>query len=72
MQSKPKGEFHSNNQTMAKLLHKSVGLGDASVADNEAYAAYQHHFAEAPVTVLRDCLEFASDRQPIPLDQARI
>jgi hypothetical protein len=33
----PAGEFHSNNQTMAKLLHKAIGLGDGSKADPEAY-----------------------------------
>ncbi|KAG2445645.1 hypothetical protein HXX76_000255 [Chlamydomonas incerta] len=69
IQSKPKGEFHSNNQTMAKLLHKAIGLGNGSAADKEAYKAYQQHFADSPVAVLRDCLEFKSDRGPIPIDQ---
>jgi hypothetical protein len=36
-----KGEYHANNQTMAKLLHKAIGLGDGSKADNEAYKSYQ-------------------------------
>lgn len=27
IQSRPKGEFHVNNQQMSKLLHKAVGLG---------------------------------------------
>lgn len=27
----------------------------------------QAHFKEAPITTLRDCLDFASDRQPIPI-----
>jgi len=35
------GEHHANNQTMAKLLHKAVGLGDKSKPNPEAYAAYQ-------------------------------
>lgn len=26
IQSRPKGEFHVNNQQMSKLLHKAVGL----------------------------------------------
>ncbi len=30
MQSRSKGEYHANNQTMAKLLHKAIGLGDGS------------------------------------------
>ena len=28
IQSRPKGEYHANNQQMAKLLHKAVQLGD--------------------------------------------
>jgi glutamate synthase (ferredoxin) len=27
IQSKPRGEYHANNQVMSKLLHKAVGLG---------------------------------------------
>lgn len=54
---------------MAKLLHKAIGLGNGSAADPAAYAAYQQHFAEAPVAVLRDCLEFKSDRQPIDISE---
>ncbi|PNH05786.1 Ferredoxin-dependent glutamate synthase 1, chloroplastic [Tetrabaena socialis] len=69
IQSKPKGEYHSNNQNMAKLLHKAIGLGAGSAADPKAYKAYQQHFVEAPVAVLRDCLEFKSDRPAIPIDQ---
>lgn len=69
IQSKAKGEYHGNNQTMAKLLHKSIGLGDGSERDDEAYAAYMQHFKEAPVHVLRDALELKSDRKPITIDQ---
>mmetsp|Transcript_9319 Transcript_9319/g.16479 ORF Transcript_9319/g.16479 Transcript_9319/m.16479 type:complete len:1638 (+) Transcript_9319:28-4941(+) len=65
IQSKAKGEYHANNQTMAKLLHKSVGLGNPGKDDPESYKAYQAHFQEAPVTTLRDCLDFKSDRAPI-------
>lgn len=54
---------------MSKLLHKSIGLGAGSAADPEAYAAYMQHFAEAPVAVLRDCLELKSDKAAIPVDQ---
>lgn len=32
----------------------------------------QDHHANAPVTTLRDCLEFVSDRQPIPVDEVRV
>ncbi|MEW5312720.1 MAG: hypothetical protein WDW38_004333 [Sanguina aurantia] len=67
IQSRAKGEFHSNNQTMAKLLHKAIGLGEENSASTDAYQAYQQHFKDSPVAVLRDCLEFKSDRQPIAL-----
>ena len=30
--SRPKGEYHSNNQQMSKLLHKAVGLGGKGAA----------------------------------------
>jgi len=69
IQSKPKGEFHSNNQTMAKLLHKSIGLGSASQADPDSYQAFMKHFESSPVAVLRDCLELVSDRAPVSIDQ---
>lgn len=73
MQSKAKGEYHSNNQTMAKLLHKAIGLGNASATDDEAYKAYMQHFVDSPTAVLRDCLEFKLDeRQPIPLSEVRL
>jgi glutamate synthase (ferredoxin) len=29
----------------------------------------QQHFREAPITTLRDCLDFKSDRAPIPIEQ---
>jgi glutamate synthase (ferredoxin) len=69
IQSKPKGEFHSNNQTMAKLLHKSIGLGAGSAADPAAYQAFMKHFEQSPVAVLRDCLELVSDRSPVPIEE---
>ncbi len=40
-------------------------------ADPSSYEAYQAHFREAPITTLRDCLEFKSDRQPISIDEVR-
>lgn len=32
IQSRPKGEYHANNQQMAKLLHKAIGLGNKGAA----------------------------------------
>lgn len=35
IQSRPKGEFHVNNQQMSKLLHKAVGLGGKDVQNGQ-------------------------------------
>jgi len=56
IQSRAKGEYHANNQTMSKLLHKAIGLGSGSNPDPSAYEAYMAHFESAPPHVLRDCL----------------
>uniref|UniRef100_A0A7I4EHL8 glutamate synthase (ferredoxin) n=1 Tax=Physcomitrium patens TaxID=3218 RepID=A0A7I4EHL8_PHYPA len=64
IQLRPGGEYHGNNPEMSKLLHKAVREKNQS-----AYAVYQEHLANRPVNVLRDLLEFTSDRQPIPIDQ---
>ncbi|KAF8065477.1 hypothetical protein HT031_003078 [Scenedesmus sp. PABB004] len=69
IQSKTKGEYHANNQTMSKLLHKAIGLGSGSAPDASAYAAYMAHFESAPPHVLRDCLALDSGRAPIPVDE---
>lgn len=64
IQSRPRGEFHANNQAMTKLLHRSIGLGSGE-RDLEAYAGLRKHFEESPVSTLRDMLELKSDRAPI-------
>ena len=64
IQSRPRGEFHSNNQVMSKLLHRAIGLGGAE-ADTDAYAGYMKHFDESPVATLRDMLEVHSGREPV-------
>lgn len=56
------GEYHGNNPEMSKLLHKAVRQRSES-----AYSVYQQHLANRPVNVLRDLLEFKSDRSPIPV-----
>ncbi|KAG5555958.1 hypothetical protein RHGRI_006560 [Rhododendron griersonianum] len=62
IQFRPGGEYHGNNPEMSKLLHKAVRQKSES-----AYSVYQQHLANRPVNVLRDLLEFKSDRPPIPV-----
>ena len=69
IQSRPRGEHHANNQTMAKLLHKAIGLSAGSAADADAYAAYRRHFDETPVAVLRECLELVPASAAISVDE---
>ena len=42
----PTGEYHGNNPQMSKLLHKAVRQKSES-----AYAVYQQHLANRPVSV---------------------
>ena len=37
----------------------------------EAYAAYQAHFAQGPTIVLRDCLELVPAGEPVPLEEVQ-
>ncbi|XP_058107861.1 ferredoxin-dependent glutamate synthase, chloroplastic-like [Magnolia sinica] len=56
------GEYHGNNPEMSKLLHKAVRQ-----KSENAFSVYQQHLANRPVNVLRDLLEFKSDRPSIPV-----
>ncbi|KAF9593998.1 hypothetical protein IFM89_026699 [Coptis chinensis] len=62
IQFRPGGEYHGNNPEMSKLLHKAVRQKNES-----AFTVYQQHLANRPVNVLRDLLEFKSDRPSIPV-----
>ncbi|KAL7097751.1 hypothetical protein ACP275_10G162700 [Erythranthe tilingii] len=62
IQFRPGGEYHGNNPEMSKLLHKAVRQKSET-----AYLVYQQHLANRPVNVLRDLIEFTSDRAPIPV-----
>ena len=39
IQSRPRGEYHANNQQMSKLLHKAIGLGDRGSAPQVRHAS---------------------------------
>ncbi|KAL2320665.1 hypothetical protein Fmac_029634 [Flemingia macrophylla] len=60
IQFRPGGEYHANNPEMSKLLHKAVRQKSQS-----AFSVYQQYLANRPV--LRDLLEFKSERPPIPV-----
>ncbi|XP_034894077.1 ferredoxin-dependent glutamate synthase 1, chloroplastic/mitochondrial [Populus alba] len=62
IQFRPGGEYHGNNPEMSKLLHKAVRQ-----KSENAFSIYQQHLSNRPVNVLRDLLEFKSDRAPIPV-----
>ncbi|XP_031473847.1 ferredoxin-dependent glutamate synthase, chloroplastic isoform X1 [Nymphaea colorata] len=62
IQFRPGGEYHGNNPEMSKLLHKAVRQKSET-----AFSIYQQHIANRPINVLRDLLEFKSDRPPIPV-----
>lgn len=64
IQFRPGGEYHGNNPEMSKLLHKAV-----REKSENAYFIYQQHLENRPVNVLRDLLEFKSDRPPIPVSK---
>lgn len=67
--SRPRGEYHANNQQMAKLLHKAIGLGGKGAAPMEAYQAYENHQNNAPVAVLRDALRLEPIGPELELDE---
>lgn len=50
IQSRPKGEYHANNQQMSKLLHKAVGLGNKGSAPQ-----VPSYVPEAPVPTTPCC-----------------
>lgn len=62
---KNKGEFHMNNPDMARALHRAVRNKEPL-----AYEEYRRQIMDGrPVTAIRDLLDFASDRQPVPLQE---
>nr|YP_010336746.1 ferredoxin-dependent glutamate synthase [Stylonema alsidii]UNJ15152.1 ferredoxin-dependent glutamate synthase [Stylonema alsidii] len=64
VQYRPGGEYHINSPDMAKALHKAVRgykLGH--------YNEYKTLLYQRPITSLRDLIEFASDKPPIPIEQ---
>lgn len=49
--SRPRGEYHANNQQMAKLLHKAIGLGGKKAAPMVLHASPSPHLLDSPAPV---------------------
>ena len=58
------GDYHANSPEVWRSLQKVAQGGDRS-----AYREFAETIYSRPPTALRDLLEFASDRSPIPLDR---
>lgn len=43
IQSRPRGEYHANNQQMSKLLHKAIGLGNKGAAPQVGTTSDTYH-----------------------------
>ncbi len=61
IQSRPKGEYHANNQQMSKLLHKAIGLGNKGAAPQ--VLPYLAHGARKTCSA---CVVHASGRILLP------
>ena len=66
------GDFHGNSPTMWRALHQ-VAQADHDMMSpedgEEEWRNYLDILEQAPAASLRDLLEFASDREPIPIDE---
>ncbi|HBE20978.1 MAG TPA: glutamate synthase large subunit, partial [Cyanobacteria bacterium UBA11367] len=87
IQYRPGGEYHMNSPEMAKALHKAVasftnGKSSGTSTTNNGqegtektaydhYEVYKKLLEERPATALRDLLDFAGDRNPIPLEEVQ-
>ena len=64
VQYRPGAEYHMNSPELTKILHKAI---DGKKYDH--YEVYKNHLQSRPATALRDLLDFAGDRPPIPLEE---
>ncbi|HSH76250.1 MAG TPA: glutamate synthase large subunit, partial [Longimicrobiales bacterium] len=58
------GDYHANEPPVWRAMHKVVQGGG-----REAYEEYRKLVYDRPPTALRDLLEYASDRDPIPIER---
>lgn len=66
-----RGEFHSNNPELAKVLHAAIRSqnGNGSAEKYDHYQAYQEYLKGQPISALRDLLDLNSDRESIPIEE---
>ncbi|ERT05702.1 ferredoxin-dependent glutamate synthase 2 [Lyngbya aestuarii BL J] len=69
-----RGEYHSNNPELAKVLHQAVrsvngNQNGSDVPGYDHYQTYQKYLEGRPISALRDLLDFQSDHESIPLDE---
>ena len=64
VQYRPSAEFHMNNPSMSRLLHKAVRANR-----NDLYIQYRDFVQNRPPTNLRDLLVLKNQRNSIPLNQ---
>ena len=65
VQSRTKGEYHSNNPEMSKVLHTALKKGP----EYNHFEMYQQLIRNRPITALRDLLTINSKRKSIPIEQ---
>ncbi|MFZ2362143.1 MAG: glutamate synthase large subunit [Anaerolineae bacterium] len=68
------GEYHAYNPDVVRALHEVVGIGKSQVAGGtlqvvESYLRYAELVQRRPAANLRDLLDFAPRREPVPLDE---
>ncbi|MBS2008481.1 MAG: glutamate synthase large subunit [Cyanobacteria bacterium SZAS TMP-1] len=83
MSSRPGGEYHGNNPKVVKALHTALGISQkkgnvkepgqenvVNIAERQLrFKEYSELVRQRPPLALRDLLAFASDREPIDIDQ---
>ena len=67
----PDGSRMVLQQPCATSDHPQAARLTAACLVQEAYAAYQSHFAQGPTIVLRDCLELVPAGEPVPLEEVQ-
>tara|TARA_Y100001968_G_scaffold183491_1_gene168078 strand:+ start:15923 stop:20497 length:4575 start_codon:yes stop_codon:yes gene_type:complete len=65
VQYRNRGEYHSNNPEMSKLLHNAVKEGPGY----DHFSTYKEIIKNRPITSLRDLLTLIPAKDPIPIEE---